>query len=215
MIAVLLRRTLVSLFVLLAAATVSIPVIRRSILRAAGWTLVVNDPVTVADIIVVSGEGDGPGVLEASDLVHGGVATRVAVFAYAPDAVELEFDRRGIPYENKTVQYIRELRALGVVSAQQVPTFVTGTEDEGPVLAHWCDKERFNSIVVVGTPDHSRRLRRVLHRYMKDHQTTVAVRSSHYSQFDPDQWWKSRSGIRTEIVELEKLLLDIMHHPLS
>jgi hypothetical protein len=43
-------------------------------------------------------------------------------------------------------------------------------------LADWCDQHRFRSVVVVSTPDHSRRLRRVLHRSMKGHQTRVTVR---------------------------------------
>ena len=209
------RRRFALVLVLLAVVGIGAPEIRHSILRAAGSMLVVNERVGSADIIVVSGEGDGPSVLEASDLVHSGVATRVAVFAYAPDAVEQEFTRRGIPYENKTTRYVRQLRALGVVNVEQIPTYVTGTEDEGPVLARWCDEQRFRSVVVVGTPDHSRRLRRVLHRSMKGHETTVKVCAARYSAFDPDQWWNSRGGIRTEIEELEKLLLDIARHPIS
>ena len=69
---------------------------------------------------------------------------------------------------------------------------------------------------MVGNPDHSRRLRRV-HRSVKGHQTNVAVScSTHYSGFDPDRWWNSPdSGIRTEIMESEKLLLDIVRHPIS
>jgi hypothetical protein len=36
-----------------------------------------------------------------------------------------------------------------------------------------------------------------------------------YSSFDPDQWWETRSGTRREIIELQKLLLDIVLHPTS
>jgi hypothetical protein len=215
MIAGRLRRGIALVLVLLAVASVAVPAIRHSILRAAGWTLVVNERVGSADIIVVSGETDGAGMLEASDLVHSGVATRVAVFTYAPNAVEREFTRRGIPYEDRTPRYVRQLRALGLVNVEQIPTYVTGTEDEGPALARWCDEQRFHSVVVVGTPDHSRRLRRVLHRSMKGHQTTVAVCPARYAGFDPDRWWNSRDGIRAEIIELEKLLLDIVRHPIS
>src|SRR5579871_4791365 len=203
-----LRRRIALVLVLLTVAIISVPAIRHSILRAAGWALVVNERNGSADIIIVSGEADGAGVLEAADLVNSGVAARVAVFTYARDAVEREFTRRGIPYPDKTARYVGALRALGLANVEQIPTYVTGTEDEGPVLARWCDEQRFHSVVVVGARDHSRRLRRVLHRSIKGHQTAVAVCSSRYSLFDPDQWWRSRSGIRTEVVELEKLLLD-------
>jgi hypothetical protein len=209
------RRGITLVLVLLAVASIAVPAIRHSILRAAGRTLVVNECAGLADIIVISGESDGAGVLEASDLVHSGVATRVAVFTYAPNAMEREFTRRGIPYEDRTARFVRQLRSLGIVDVEQIPTYVTGTEDEGPALARWCDEQRFHSIVVVGNPDHSRRLRRVFHRSVKGHQTTVAVCSTPYSGFDPDQWWNSHTGIRTEIMESEKLFLDFVRHPIS
>jgi len=71
------------------------------------------------------------------------------------------------------------------------------------------------SIIVVSAPDHSRRVRRVLHRSFRGHQTKVRVRSSRFSGFVPEAWWRTRDGVRTEIVELQKLLLDIAVHPFS
>jgi hypothetical protein len=50
---------------------------------------------------------------------------------------------------------------------------------------------------------------------MKGHPTRVAVQSARYSSFDPDRWWKTRSGVRTEITELQKLVLDVILHPIS
>ena len=65
---------------LAAAAIVAVPSVRAQVLRAAGWALVVSEPVASADIIVVSLDSGGAGALEAADLVQSGVATRVAVF---------------------------------------------------------------------------------------------------------------------------------------
>ena len=50
---------------------------------------------------------------------------------------------------------------------------------------------------------------------MKGHPTKVTVRSARYLVFDPDRWWETHGGIRTEVEELEKLLLDILRHPIS
>jgi hypothetical protein len=50
---------------------------------------------------------------------------------------------------------------------------------------------------------------------MKDHPTRVMVQSAHYSIFDPDRWWKTRDGTRTAIVELQKLVLEVVLHPMS
>ena len=80
-------------------------------------------------------------------------------------------------------------------------------------LPQWATSSIFRSMVVVATKDHSRRLRRVLDREMKGHPTQVTVRAARYSSFDPDRWWETRTGVRIEIVELQKLLLDFVLHP--
>jgi hypothetical protein len=188
--------------------------IRESVLRAAGWALVVNEPVASADIIVLSLDSGGAGALEAADLVQAGISKRVAVFMDPPSRVEHEFSRRGLPYEDAGARQIRQLKSLGVTDVVQISR-VDGSESEGQALPPWCDEHQFRSIVIVATKDHSRRLRRVVDRDMKGHPTHVMVQPARYSSFDPDHWWETRGGIRTEIVELQKLLLDFVLHPIS
>jgi hypothetical protein len=185
------------------------------VLRAAGWALVINEPVAPADIIVVSLDSGGAGALEAADLMQSGIATRVAVFADPPSGEDHEFIRRGLPYEDASARQIRQLRWLGVADVVQIPRTQGGTEGEGQVLPAWCDQHRFRSIVFVAARDHSRRTRRVLDRVMKGHPTRVLVQPSRYSSFDPDRWWETRDGIRTEIVEFQKLVLEVVLHPIS
>jgi len=208
---------ILAILVLASAVAAGVPSIRGRILRSAGWALVLHDkPIESADIIVVSTGADGAGTLEAADLVHSGVATRVAVFADPPsDVVDFEFIRRGIPYEDAAARSTRQLRSLGVETIEQIPRAVAGSEDEGQVLPEWCDQHGFRSIVVVTTSDHSRRLWRILHRSMKGHRTSVAIWPARYSTFEPDRWWETHDGIRTEVAEFEKLLLDVARHPIS
>lgn len=201
-------------FALAAIAVVAIRPLRDPILRAAGWALVVSEPVAHADVIVLTIDSDGAGALEAADLVHSGVAKRVSVFADPPSGEDFEFIRRGLPYENAAARQIRELASLGVTGVTQISK-VDGTQSEGQALPRWADEQHFGSIVVVATKDHSRRVRRVLDRDMKGHPTQVTVRAARYSNFDPDRWWETRGGVRIEIVELQKLLLDFLMHPLS
>ena len=92
---------------------------------------------------------------------------------------------------------------------------IDGTEAEGQELPLWCDEQHLRSIVVVATKDHSRRLARVLDRAMKGHATRFMVQAARYSSFDPDRWWETRGGVRTEIVEFQKLVLDVLLHPMS
>jgi hypothetical protein len=199
---------------LAAFAIVAIRPLREPVLRAAGWALVVNnEPLGVADLIVLSIDSDGAGALEAADLMHSGVAKRVAVFEEPPSGERLEFIRRGLPYEDAGARQLRQLNMLGVTNVVKISR-VEGTESEGQMLPQWCDEQHLRSIVVVATKDHSRRLRRVLDRDMKGHPTQVTVQAAGYSSFDPDRWWETRNGVRTEIVELQKLLLDLVRHPI-
>ena len=200
---------------LAAAAIVAVPSVWEPVLRNAGWALVANEPVAPADIIVISSDSGGAGALEAADLVQSGIATRVAVFADPPSGDDHEFIRRGLPYEDRAARQIRQLRWLGVTDVVQIPVAEAGTEAENQVLPPWCDQHQFRSIVFVAARDHSRRLRRVLDRAMKGHPTRVTVRPARYSIFDPDRWWETRAGVRTEIIELQKLVLDVVLHPMS
>jgi hypothetical protein len=75
-----LRWGLILAVVALAAAAVNgVPSARESVLRAAGWALVVDEPLAPADVIVLSLASGGAGALEAAELVKEGIATRVAV----------------------------------------------------------------------------------------------------------------------------------------
>ena len=107
------------------------------------------------------------------------------------------------------------MRWLAVTDVVQIPMADVGTGGEGQVLPPWCDQHQFRSIVFVAARDHSPRLRRVLDRVMNGHSTRVTVQPTQYSSFDRHRWWKTREGVRTEIIELQKLMLDIILHPIS
>jgi hypothetical protein len=210
------RRWIPSLVVALAVvALLAVPFVRELGLRAAGWALVVDEPVASADIIVVSLDSDGAGALEAADLVQSGIATRVAVFTDPPSGEDHEFIRRGLPYDDASARQVRQLGWLGVTDIMQIPRTDAGTEGEGQVLPPWSDQHQFRSIVFVAARHHSRRVRRMLDRVMKGHAARATVRAERYSGFDPDRWWETRGGIRAEIVEFQKLVLDVVLHPMS
>jgi hypothetical protein len=192
-----------------------VPAIRESMLRAAGRVLVVDEPVIPADVIVVPAWAGAAGAIDASDLIHRGIANRVALLPEAPEPAEQELARRGVSFGDQNAALVQLLRSLKVENVEVIPDPAAGTEAEGQVLLAWCEQHQFSSILVVSSPDHSRRVGRVIRRSMRGHPTKVMIRSARYSSFDPDQWWTTRDGMRTEIVELEKLLLDVVRHPIS
>jgi len=201
--------------VVVTGALVAVPGARTTVLTAAGRALVIDDPIEPADIIVVTVDAGAAGLLEAADLVHGGTATRAALFGETLDSADREFERRLPAYENANDLAARQLQSLGVESVESIPAAVTGTTDEGRAFAEWCRRRGFRSVVVVSASDHSRRVRRVLHRSMRGQPTKIMVRSARFSPFKAEQWWQTRAGTRSELIELQKLLLDFVRHPLS
>src|ERR1700752_4564982 len=131
---------------LAAFAIVAVRSVREPVLRAAGWALVVNEPVASADIIVISLDSGGAGALEAADLVQSGISKRVAVFMDPPSGEDQEFIRRGLPYEDAGARQIRQLRSLGVTDVLEISR-VDGTTGEGQMLPPWCDEHQFRSIL--------------------------------------------------------------------
>ena len=209
------RLSLILLIVLLATTAVAIPAVRSSVLRAAGWALVAEDPVGPADVIVIPAAESGAGILETAELIHSGVATRVGVFDDPPDETDREFIRRGLPYEDGAAMSMRQLRSLGIDAVERIPKSLAGTEEEARVLPGWCRPRQLKSVIVISTADHSRRIRRMFNRTLEGGDIKIAVRVSRYSAFDADSWWQSRDGTRTGIIELQKLLLDLALHPVS
>ena len=104
-----------------AAPIAAFPSMREPVLRAAGWALVVSEPVLPADIIVVSLSSGGAGALEAADLIQTGIARRVAVFTDPPSGDDVEFIPPGTPYEDEGARRIRQLRWLGVTDVVEIP----------------------------------------------------------------------------------------------
>jgi uncharacterized SAM-binding protein YcdF (DUF218 family) len=195
-----------------AVSAASVPAVRHSLLKSAGWALVAEDPPAKADIIVVSTDALGAGMIEAADLVKGGFARRVAIFDRPVSKIQRELARRGAPAIDLKLSSIELLRSLGVSDITVIPA-VVGTVDEGKILQEWCAANAIHSILFVSVTDHSRRARRVLGRALGKKGVRVMVRYARFSEFDPDSWWQTRSGQRTQIIESEKLLVDVLRHP--
>jgi uncharacterized SAM-binding protein YcdF (DUF218 family) len=208
------RRVLIVLLVvgLGGAGVLAVPAARQALLRQAGWMLVAEDPPQKADIIIVSTDSLAAGILEASKLVEAGYASRVALFDRPPTPLQDELKRRGLPHIDLQAASLELLHALGITAIATIPA-VVGTNDEGEVLQKWCVANGIHSVLFVSVADHSRRTRRVLGRALVQHGIPVTVRWARFSQFDPDTWWLSRNGQRTEIIESQKLWVDVLRHP--
>ena len=193
-----------------------IPASRNYVLCSVGRMIVFHQHLpSSADVIVVAIDVDGAGTLEAADLAHRGLASRVAVFNDPPSSVDREFLRRGLPYEDRGAVSVRQLKMLGVKNVTVIPRGTTGSNQEGEILPEWCEEQHYHSVVLVTSGDHSRRLGRIMRRAARGHDITITLDISPYADFRLDSWWKTRTSIREFSFELQKLVLDVIRHPFS
>jgi hypothetical protein len=198
---------LVSIALVGAAA---VPSIRRLALRAAGSSLVQKDRLEPSDVGVITQFGEG-NELEAADLFRDRLFSRVVVLESAPTEVDREYLRRGV-YRDDVV--VTTLRQLGVpeTSIVHVDAGEGGTNDSTEALAGWIRVHPSRAIVIV-PPSHARRFRRALRRLWPPNAPPPLVTCPRYNEFRPDDWWTTRRTLRDGAVELQKLLLDYLLHP--
>lgn len=190
------------------------PSLRIAALTRIGNMLIHADPLEPSQAIVIAVDGEAPEILEAADLVVAGMAHTVWVFASPPDAMGREFARRGIPYADRSTVMIQTLHALGVTDVRLLSPPVDGSNAEAQRLPLWCRDQQFERIIFISVPDHSRRFKRMLEKANQgEHKTDIRVRYSRYAPFQSTDWWKSRYGVRTAVVETQKLLLDVLSPP--
>ena len=188
------------------------PPVRTPVLKLIGHALVIDEPISQADVVVVPEWTQAAGVLEAADLVRQGHARAIAILLGEVEPAERELIRRGLASPQRTSWLVSLARNLEVQVVEAVDGG-NGTEAESRMLPDWCRERGFRTVIVVSLPDHSRRLRRLLNRSMADHPTRAIVRTTRYASYDPDSWWTTRGGVRIQLQEGQKLLLDFLQHP--
>ena len=205
------------LFVAALGIVLVTPALRVRILTDMGRYLIHNDPLATADAIVIAVDGSGPEVLEAADLVREGQAGKVWVLAGPPDLLGQEFARHGLPDSDKATVAVQTLHALGVKDAQMATPRVDGSNSETAMLPRWCVSHQYGKVIFIVVADHSYRVRRMLDRALVDSgiDADIRIHVSRYAPFKADGWWSGRGGVRTLIVEYQKLMLDLLSHPLS
>jgi hypothetical protein len=206
------RRRRLRLLLVAAAVICASSALTPSIGRSIGGVLVATDVLEAAEVIVVPGWTHESGALEAADLYKRRIASRVAVLEPAPVPSRQELIRRGV-VATGDAWVVSLMKRLGVQTIEVIPGYSTGTDADGKLIASWLEQNRLRSAVVIATSEHSRRLRRIMHRALEDKAASVLVVSARFSTYEPDCWWKTRAGVRTTVIELQKLLLDIVTHP--
>lgn len=159
-----------------------------------GRTLVSQDPAAPADIaVLLAGDMYGERMATAASLVESKLVPRVLVSGphgvYGTWESDLAIDwavKQGRPRE------------------WFVPLHMDAdsTVEEVNALIPWLREHQMKRIIVVTSNFHTRRSREIWRSLAKDFD--VRLVAAPCREFDPDQWWRSRRGRKTFLLEWQK-----------
>ena len=176
------------------------------VLRGLGSWLVVEDPLQKADAIVVLGGTMYERQMEAVDLFKEGWAPRIYVLRELADWGEAELIARGITYTRVVDLQIDTMQQLGVPSDRiDVLDAAGSTAEEAQHVLGLATGQRFKTVIVVTSKQHTRRSRLVMNRRMSGSGVTVIVRPSRYDRSNVDRWWTERATLRFTLFETQRL----------
>jgi uncharacterized SAM-binding protein YcdF (DUF218 family) len=176
------------LFLLLFAAFLfSLYLFRVPLLQAAGHFWVVDDAPGPADAIMILGDDNlqADRASRAAELYRAHWAPHVVAsgrplrpYISAPDLMKRDLMERGVP-ESAIVPYVRP---------------VNNTREEAEGLRRLALERGWRHVLVVTSSYHTRRTRFIFSRvWPPDYEFKVIA--AHDSDFDPDSWWRTRSGM--------------------
>ena len=167
--------------------------VRHPLLRLAGDWLVVSDPIDHADAIVVLGD----------DNFEGDRAARAAELFQARWAPLVVASGRMLrPYAGVADLIARDLEGRGVPVAAVIPFahHADNTLTEAQALRGMVAQRHWHRILVVTSNYHTRRARYIFRKVFPS-DVSVIVEPARSSDYDPDRWWESRSGLKLFFTE--------------
>jgi len=174
---------------------------RGPILRFAGETWVVEDPLDRADAIIVLSDDNfyADRATHAADLYRHGMAPivvtsgrRLRPYAGIAELMEHDLIERGVP-KDKIVRISHNAE---------------NTREEAQALAQQALERKWRSVIVVTSNYHTRRARYIfLHVFPA--QTQVRVSGAQDGDFDPQHWWQSRKSLKEFTRELAGMAVAI------
>jgi uncharacterized SAM-binding protein YcdF (DUF218 family) len=172
---------------------------RGPILRFAGESWVVEDPLSRADAIIVLSDDNfyADRAAHAADLYRHGMAPivvasgrRLRPNAGIAELMEHDLIERGVPKD-------RILR---------VSHNAENTREEAQAMAQQALEHKWRSVIVVTSNYHTRRARYIFLRVFPS-QILVRVSGAHDGDFDPDHWWQTRKSLKEFTRELAGMVV--------
>jgi uncharacterized SAM-binding protein YcdF (DUF218 family) len=185
-------RLIFLIFILVVCAVLYLA--RVPLLRLAGEFWVVDEPPETSDVIVVlSGDNyDAERATRAASLFKSGMAPRVVAtgralrsYATTTDLMKRDLVQHGVP-ESAIVPFTHK---------------ADDTRDEAAAVSEFVASHGWKKILLVTSNYHTRRSQYIYEHMLpsSDQLLTVAAPDSDY---DPNYWWKTRTGVKIFFHEL-------------
>ncbi|MBZ5502445.1 MAG: YdcF family protein [Acidobacteriia bacterium] len=177
----------------------AIYLVRRPLLRLAGHAWVVDEAPAASDAIVVLGDDNyhGDRAARAAELFKNGWAPRV-----------IASGRYLRPYAGIAELEEHDLAARGVPPSAivRLAHHAENTRDEAAVIGQTITQHGWKRILLVTSDYHTRRSRYICARTFPPG-TTLRVVAARDSDYDPDNWWRTRGGTKIFFHELAGMLV--------
>jgi uncharacterized SAM-binding protein YcdF (DUF218 family) len=165
---------------------------RAPLLAGLADAWVVNDPVTKADAIVILGGGPENRPFAAAKLYHDGVAPMVLYTDVRPGpTAELGITLR----EAELTRRILLSNGVPETAMTMIGTNVASTYDESRAVRAWIEKSGAKSIIIPTDPFHTRRVRWVFSRELRDTKTQIHVVAINPVRYRAEDWWRHEEGV--------------------
>ncbi len=167
---------------------------RHPLMRLAGGFWTVDEGPVAADAIVILGDDNynGDRAARAVQILNGGWAPRIVAsgrylrpYASIAELEEHDLIERGVP-------------STAIV---RLAHRAENTRDEAVAISQLLSIRGWKRIIVVTSDFHTRRARYICERTFP-RGTLLRVVAARDSDYDPDNWWRSRLGIKIFIHEL-------------
>jgi len=196
------RSVLLALLAIAIACPTASYLARAPLLRGLAHVLTVDTVGPPADYIVPLGGGAEDRPFVAAALYKQQVAPTVLIFEYGTnDAIRMGLTPSG------TELYRRVLELEGVPSSaiRVVPGKVRDTRDEALAVRHALTPQRPAKLVVVTSPEHTRRALWAFRKAFAGTQVDIRMAPARHLRFDETNWWRHDEGVLAYLHEYLKL----------
>jgi len=172
---------------------------RRPLLRLAGESWVVEDPLQQSDALLLLGDDNffADRATRASELYRQKLAPvvvasgrRLRPSAGIAELMEHDLIERGVP-KDRIIRF---------------PHDSDNTREEALALRALVMEKNWHSVIVVTSNYHTRRARYIFQRVFPS-SVTVRVASARDGDFDPEHWWENRKSLKEFTRELAALVV--------